>query len=176
MQIEDLEDYLIPRDDPGDATFKGTEQETLSASQEGKLRQLVRQVRAQYDTGNAKDLLKLFDTTNPESVIFRQALAKDIEEHPELYKENEELKKQKEKAAEEYAEKKVDERSWSRIGKNFAKGAAWFALPTIAFAGVPKLWHGVKWVGSKAKGLFGGKYKNKKRSKNKIKKRKKYYY
>lgn len=168
MQVEDLNNYLLPRDDPGDAVFKGTEQETLSATQERQLRQLVRQVRAQCKAGEANDLLRLFDTTNPEAIIFRNALAKDINDHPEMYKKDI-------KEGEEDKENKGPG-SWGDGLKKFGKGALWYVAPTALIAGAPYLWSGAKWAANGIKGLFtGGKHKNKKHTKR-IKKRKKYYY
>ncbi len=88
MQSVDIQDLLIERENPGDATFVGNEQESLSGTQEKQLRQLVRQVRANMKAGETGDLAKLFEEgadNDPDVKVFKNALLKDIEEHPELY-------------------------------------------------------------------------------------------
>ena len=86
MQSSDIQDYLIPRENPGDATFIGNQQESLSAEQESQLRQVVRQVRANCKAGEVKDLEKLFDTSDPQAKKFQEALLKDVEQNPDLYR------------------------------------------------------------------------------------------
>ena len=86
MQSEDINDYLIPRENPGDAVFIGDQQESLSAEQEKALRLLVRQVRANCKAGEVKDLERLFDTSDPRSKKFQEALIRDAEENPDMYK------------------------------------------------------------------------------------------
>lgn len=151
MSSNNIADYLVPQENPGDVTFVGNRQQSLSVDQERELGKLVRRVRNNYNVSQAKEFLKLFDTENPDALLFQGAILNDIQNHPERYKQD------ILKAAE------TGQKTW---GKTLLD----YGLSLGKWAGGTALTYG---IGVGLKKLFGWGYKHKnKRSKNKIKKHK----
>ena len=170
-QVVDINDVLIERENPGDATFKGTEQESLSATQEKMLRQLVRQVRANMKAGEVGDLSKLLGENadnDPEVKIFKSALLKDIEQHPELYQEDmdesEMMEGLRNKIEEIEKEQKANEPGFLSKAWDFGKNALGIASAVAAPVGTALT------IGN----FFTGKGYHKRRRRKLKNKRKKY--